>query len=143
MALLNLVGIACAIAVAVGRGDEVSGIPRTIGAIALIVILLGVGVAVFSSVTYDSAVAQQGDILVTTADNDYSDTSLEADEGTVSVFVDNTDGTTHTFTIDELDVDLEVPGGKAARVEFEAEQGSYEFYCIPHEGEMEGNLSVE
>ena len=143
LAVLNLIGVAASIAVLRGRGEDVSTLPRTLGTAALVVILLGVALAVYSSVTYDSAVAQEGDIRVVTEDNDYSDTSLEADEGTVAVYVDNNDGTTHTFTIEELDVDLEIPGGKAARVTFEAEQGSYEFICIPHEGEMEGNLAVE
>ena len=143
LAVLNLIGIGAAIAVLRGRGDDVSSAARTLATVGLVVILIGVAVAVYSSVTYDSAVAQEGDIRVVTQDNDYSDTSLQADEGTVSVFVDNNDGTTHTFTIEELDVDLEVPGGKAARVTFEAEQGNYEFICIPHEGEMEGNFSVE
>ncbi|MDQ4144729.1 MAG: cupredoxin domain-containing protein [Actinomycetota bacterium] len=143
LAVVNLVGIGAAAAVIAGRGDEPSSAARTIGAVALIVILLGFAYAAYSSATYDSAVAQEGDVRLATQDNDYSDTSIEADEGTVSVFVDNKDGTTHTFTIDELDVDLEVPGGKTARIEFEAEQGSYEFYCVPHESEMAGNISVE
>ena len=143
LAVLNLVGIGSAAAVLARRGDEPSGAARTVGAVALIVILLGIAWAAYSSVTYDNAVAQEGDIRFVTEDTDYSDTSIDADEGTVSVFVNNKDATTHTFTIDELDVDLEVPGGKAARITFEAEQGSYEFICVPHEAEMAGNLSVE
>lgn len=143
LAILNLVGLAASIAVLRGLGDQASALPRTLGTVALVVILLGVAIAVYSSVSYDSATAQEGDIRLVTADSNFSDTSLEADEGTVSVFVDNNDGTTHTFTIEELDVDLEIPGGKAARVEFEAEQGSYNFICVPHEEDMEGNLTVE
>lgn len=143
LAVVNLVGVGSAAAVIAGRGDVLTGAARTVGAVALIVILLGVALGVYASVTYDSEPAQEGDIEVVTEDTDYSDTSLEADEGTVSVFVDNNDGTTHTFTIDELDVDLEVPGGKTARIEFEAEQGSYEFYCVPHEEDMAGSLKVE
>ena len=143
LAVLNLVGVAASIAVLRGLGDEASTFPRTLGTVALVVILIGVAVAVYSSVTYDSAVAQEGDIRLVTQDTDFSDTSLQADEGTVSVYVDNNDGTTHTFTIEELDVDLEIPGGKAARVTFEAEQGSYDFICVPHEEDMQGNLTIE
>jgi plastocyanin len=143
IAILNLVGLAAAINMVRGRGDVVSSAPRTVATTAMVVILIGVALAVYSSVTYDNAVAQEGDIRLVTQDTDFSDSSLEVDEGTVGVFVDNKDGTTHTFTIEELDVDLEVPGGKTARVSFEAEQGSYEFICVPHEEDMGGNLSVE
>lgn len=54
----------------------------------------------------------------------------------------NKDGTLHTFTIDELDVDLASPGGTSARVTFEAEPGTYRFYCVPHEADMNGKLTV-
>ena len=143
LAILNLVGIAAAIAVLRGQGDVVSSAARTVASVALVVILIGVALSVYSSVTYDNAVAQEGDIRLVTQDTDFSDTSIEADEGTVGVFVDNKDGTTHTFTIEELDVDLEIPGGKTARVTFEAEQGSYDFICVPHEEDMAGNISVD
>ena len=143
LSILNLIGIASSIAVLRGQGDVVSSAARTIATVGIVVILAGVAFSVYSAVSYDSAEAQQGDIRLVTEDTDFSDTSLEADEGTVSVFVDNNDGTTHTFTIEELDVDLEIPGGKAARVTFEAEQGSYEFICTPHEEDMAGNISVE
>ena len=143
LSILNLVGIVAAIAVLRGQGDVVSGAARTVGSVALVVILVGVALAVYSSVTYDNAAAQEGDIRLVTEDTDFSDTSLEVDEGTVGVFVDNKDGTTHTFTIEELDVDLDIPAGKTARVSFEAEQGSYEFICVPHEEDMAGNLSVQ
>jgi hypothetical protein len=35
----------------------------------------------------------------------------------------------HTFTIDELDVDLEAPLGGAREVSFTAPPGTYRFYC--------------
>lgn len=45
---------------------------------------------------------------------------IEADSGEISVFVENEDTALHTFTIDELGVNLEVPGGETRRVAFEA-----------------------
>ena len=142
LAVLNLVALAAAIPVIRGRGDEVSGAARTIAGTALVVIVVGLAFAIYSSVSYDSDVAQEGDIRLTSEGTEFSDATLQADEGTVSLFLDNNDQTTHTFTIDELDVDLEVPGGKSARVTFEAERGEYTFYCVPHKEDMEGNLSV-
>ena len=56
--------------------------------------------------------------------------------------VTNLDGTRHTFTIDELGVDLSVPPNSEGRVTFTAEPGTYRFYCRPHEVDMEGSLVV-
>lgn len=80
---------------------------------------------------------------MTTQDVEFKPAAIQADEGTVSVFIDNKDMTLHTFTIENgPDVDVDIPAGKSVRVEFEAEQGEYEFYCVPHEGDMEGTLQI-
>ncbi len=139
----TIVGIVAAILVLRGRGDEVSGAPRTLGAVAALVVIVGVALSVYSSTTYDSEEAEGGDVRVVTEDIEFAPTSLSADEGTVTVFIDNKDLTLHTFTIDKLDVDVDVPAGKSTRVTFEAEQGSYDFYCVPHEGDMEGTLEIQ
>ena len=97
----------------------------------------------FATVTRENAVAQEGDLRLVAEDISFRDTSLEADAGDVSVFVDNKDGTLHTFTIDELDIDLDIPASTSSRVTFEAEPGTYEFYCVPHATDMKGTLTVE
>ena len=143
LAVLNLVGFFSAISVLRGRGDETSDAARWTASAALAVIVLGVGLAVYSTVSYDNAVAQDDDIRLVTEDIEFSDSTLDSDEGTVGVFVNNKDSVTHTFTIEELDVDLEIPGGKSARIEFEAEQGDFQYICTPHEEDMGGVLVVE
>ena len=81
---------------------------------------------------------------LSTEDGEFFPESLDAGSGEVSVFVDNADATLHTFTIEELDVHLDIPASKAARVTFEADPGTYEFICVPHEQEgMSGTLVVE
>jgi plastocyanin len=141
--IASLVGLVAAVQVIRGRGEESSGGARTLGAVAAVIFLLASAYSVYATVTYDSAEAQGGDVRLTTEDIEFKPTRIEADEGTVSVFIDNKDMTFHTFTIEgELDVSLDIPAGKAARVTFEAEQGSYEFYCIPHEGDMGGSLQI-
>ena len=52
------------------------------------------------------------------------------------------DGTRHTFTIDELGVDLSIPPESGQRVSFTAAPGTYRFYCRPHAPGMEGVLVV-
>jgi plastocyanin len=59
----------------------------------------------------------------------YSTTSLTAPKGQVTVVLTNHDLFWHTFTIDELDVDLEAPLGGTREVTFTAAAGSYRFYC--------------
>jgi hypothetical protein len=76
-------------------------------------------------------------------DPSWGGSNLSADSTEVAVFVDNDDSIRHTFSIDTLEVNLEVPGGKATRVEFIAEPGTYEFYCaVPGHEDMRGELVV-
>jgi plastocyanin len=139
--LAGLLGLVAAISVVRHRPDSGTTHSLMVGAVALFV--LGAAVSVFATVTYDNADAQEGDIRLVTKDIKFQDTTLEADAGEVSVFVDNEDSTLHTFTIDELDVDLDIPASKSARVTFEAAPGTYTFFCRPHEGDMEGTLVVK
>ena len=137
-----LVGVIAAIAILRGRSG-VSRTARSIGLAAIVLFLVGTLVSVFATVTREDAVAQEGDLRLVAEDISFRDTSLEADAGDVSVFVDNKDGTLHTFTIDELDIDLDIPASTSSRVTFEAEPGTYEFYCVPHATDMKGTLTVE
>lgn len=137
-----LVGIVAAIAVLRRRDATPSRAPRTLGMVGLAVTLLALVVGVIAAVTFEGALAEEGDITLVAEDIEFDQESLEAESGTVGVFVDNKDATLHTFTIDELDVNLSIPAGSADRVEFEAEPGSYTFYCIPHEEDMKGTLEV-
>jgi plastocyanin len=136
-----LVGLVAAIAVVRGRLGP-SPAARSIGLGALGLFVVATAVSVVATVTHDDAVAQEGDVQLVTSDIQFEDTSLAADSGEISVFVDNQDATLHTFTIDELDVDLDIPAASAGRVTFEAEPGRYQFYCVPHEATMKGTLTV-
>ena len=141
--LAAVAGIVAAVAVVRGRlGAAPAARSIALGGAALFVV--ATAFSVFAAATYDDAVAQEGDIELVTKDSEFDQTSIEAGGGQISVFVDNQDATLHTFTIDELDVDLDIPASKSARVTFDADPGTYEFYCVPHEGEgMEGTLRVQ
>jgi plastocyanin len=113
----------------------------SLGTVGLIVGLGVVGGA--ATMTYESDSAQSGDIALAASNVEFEPANLRADSGEVAVFVDNVDSFRHTFSIDALEVDLELPGGKAARVEFSAEPGTYEFYCaVPGHEDMRGELVV-
>lgn len=139
--LASIAGIVAGIAVL--RRVTSSDAPKKLGLALVGLFVLAAIFSVISTVGYENATAQEGDIELATEEFEFSDTSLEAGSGEVSVFIDNADGTLHTFTIDELDVNLNIPASSAARVTFEAEPGTYEFYCAPHKEDMEGTLTVE
>lgn len=147
--ILNLAGllagvVAIVAAIAVIRGSMgVSAAPRSIGRAAVAIFVVGTAFSIFSTVTYDSATAQEGDLTLVTKDLEFSEESLDAGAGQVAVFVDNEDQTLHTFTIEELDVSLDIPASKSARVTFDAEPGEYEFFCEPHKEDMKGTLVIE
>ena len=137
-----VVGLIAAIAVIRGRTGP-SSFPRSLGVGAVGLFVVGAAFSVVATMTYDDAVAKEGDVQLVTKDIEFQDTSLEAGAGEISVFVKNEDATLHTFTIDELDVSLNIPASKSARITFDAEPGTYKFYCIPHEGDMEGTLTIK
>ena len=139
--LAGLLGIVAAIAVL--RRATATDTPRKLATAGVVLFVIGAIFSVVATLGYEDATAQEGDIELVTEDIEFSETSLDASSGEVGVFVDNKDATLHTFTIDELDVNLDIPASKSARITFEAEPGTYEFYCVPHEGDMEGTLTVE
>ena len=140
--LAALVGIVAAIAVLRGLVDTAPA-ARSLGIAAAAVFVVASAYSVYATATFDNAVAQEGDVELVAQDVEFEPTSLQAEGGQVSVFVDNEDQTLHTFTIDELDVDLDIPAAKSARVTFDAEPGEYEFFCVPHKEDMKGTLTVE
>ena len=80
----------------------------------------------------------------------FDQTELHAHVGeTVALRLENSDNTTHTFTVDELGVDVPIVPGDANVALFRPTQpGTYTFYCKPHydpttgQG-MHGTLVVE
>lgn len=75
----------------------------------------------------------------------FSEAELSARAGMVTVAVENRDLFWHTFTIEELGVDLRVPVSAEMTVTFDAPPGEYRFVCaIPGHADagMEGTLKV-
>lgn len=141
-ALATLIAAVGAI-VARRTGSTAGGGPRivqaaAVGATAVLLVVAAIGVG-------GETRALAGDIEVVTENTKFSDETLEADGGQVGVIVSNRDLFWHTFTIKELDVNVNVPVGAERRVDFEAEPGTYEFICaIPGHAQagMEGTLTV-
>lgn len=114
------------------------------GLVAAVVVIGALGVGLYATLTVEDDSPQEGDLALATDGTDWVPDTLTADEaGEVAVFVQNQDPYRHTFTIDDLDVDVEVPAGTDRRVAFTAESGTYEFVCtVPGHEDMTGTLTV-
>jgi plastocyanin len=140
--VLLLVLLAGAIAVIRSAGPGPSPAARSVGFAALVLIGLSVAAGAAARITHESAVAQPGDIEITTENIEFSHQHINADAGEITVFVENKDTTLHTFTIEELGVDLQIPSNSAERITFDAPPGTYDFECSPHRDVMKGTLEV-
>ena len=89
--------------------------------------------------------ARTGDVRVEMRNTAFLQTALNVHDGSISVAVANHDLFWHTFTIDALHVNVDVPIGANRRVTFNAPAGTYEFYCrVPghRSAGMHGTLIV-
>ena len=102
----------------------------------LVLVALGVGLA--------ATLSQEGDLAVVADDDEWVPAALTArGAGEVAVYVTNADLRRHTFTIDELDVSVELPADTSRRVTFDAPAGDYEFRStVPGQGDMTATLTV-
>ena len=142
--LATLIGVVAAIpSFRQGRDpDSPSSSAKRVGVAATGLFAAAVVVSVVAFTGIESIPARADDIQIVTSDLRFEPAAIEADGGTISVHVTNRDSTRHTFTVDELGVDLSIPPDSAQRVTFMAEAGTYRFYCRPHAPGMEGHLIV-
>ena len=122
--------------------DVVSRPARALAVVAGAMVVAAAVVAIVAFAGIKSVPARGGDIRVITEDLEFLPADINTDGGNVSVHVTNRDSTRHTFTIDALGVDLNIPPGSTQRDSFAADPGTYRFYCRPHAPDMEGELIV-
>lgn len=62
----------------------------------------------------------------------------------VTVEFTNNGGVTHSFTVPDLDLEVEAGNGEDASVEFTVpnQAGSYDFFCRYHPDDMAGTISI-
>src|ERR671919_1765072 len=79
-------------------------------------------------------------IEITAANFAFDPTTIEAHPGQeIEVTLANEDDAEHSFTITDLDVEVEAAGGESADVSFSApDSGSVEFFCKYHPEQMTG-----
>lgn len=115
--------------------------PRSVALGAVALVLVSLGVAVAAGIGYSAPSAQPGDVRLVASNIKFSHTTLQTKAGSISVFVINRDTVLHTFTIDRLKVNLNIPANSAGRVTFTGAAGNYRYMCTLH-SDMHGTLVV-
>jgi plastocyanin len=84
-------------------------------------------------------------ITITAQDFAFSESEIAVEAGAeIELTLENGDDAPHTFTSDDLGVDVEADGGAEASTTFTApdEDGSFEFHCEIHPDQMTGTVVV-
>ncbi len=139
--LIGAVGIIGSGALALARPGEPARIwLRILAGTELLTILVAVALLSAPAPAADGALLLRADNLA------FSQSTLTVAGDSVSLTLSNDDLFWHTFTIDDLGIDVAVPVGARRSIEFQADPGRYTFYCkIPGHPEagMVGLLVVE
>jgi plastocyanin len=142
----SLAGFIGAVAALVHLRDPAAGRAAAgpTGVIAVLFIFISLGL-VWAMTDAEPQVVPEGAVEVRTTNVAFVPDTLRAGGGRVTVAVRNRDLFWHTFTIDALGVDIRAPVGGVRSASFEAEPGTYDFYCrIPGHATlgMRGRLTV-
>jgi plastocyanin len=118
--------------------------PRALARVGLAVVVIAALVGLVATLGHEEDIPQEADLRLTAKNIQFFPGELSVPAGQIGVFVENEDLFRHTFAIEELDVEVELPAGRNVRVSFSAEPSSYEFKCsVPGHEQMEGTLTVE
>ena len=92
----------------------------------------------------DTSSADALPVTVTASDFKFSPDSMEGHAThTIEVTLVNEGDVAHSFSIDDMDVDIEAAGGQEVTATFTPEEtGTFEYYCKYHPDQMTGKLKV-
>jgi plastocyanin len=114
------------------------------GILAVVFVVASLGL-VWAMTDAEAQVVPEGATQIETINVAFVPETFQAASGQVTVAVRNRDLFWHTFTIDALGVDVRAPVGRLRAATFEAQPGTYSFYCrIPGHTAlgMRGTLTV-
>lgn len=98
--------------------------------------LVGCGSSSSSSATTGNTVD------ITAANISFSTTDIKIPAGDVTFVVNNTDKVEHNLTIENGNVNKDVPGGKTVKTKATLKAGTYAFHCEYHPDAMKGTITV-
>lgn len=117
-----------------------------LGVVAIIVVL-GVISAVLTAADFGgvSAAEEEGATIVTARKTLFDVESISArPNSTTKIVVKNKDPFQHTFTVDDLDIDVKVGPGAEKLINLSAPAGAYEYRCrITGHEDMKGTVTVQ
>lgn len=117
---------------------------RPVAVSAVVLFVAGTAASVVAAANTDSDEALADDVVVVAERIAWEPGEITLTAADGGVWVDNRDGIRHTFTVEELGIDLDVPGLKTRRVDVDAAPGTYEIICeVPGHESMTGTLVVE
>lgn len=130
--------------------EPVDGEKRGLRIVMTVVIALAVVSAVMTFLGKDSVNEADADEVVVLEDFEFPADEMSLAAGS-TVLVRNSDPVLHTFTIEELDIDVVLGPGDEELVEIPAEAGEYILFCQPHTGtpedpgesDMAASLTIE
>jgi plastocyanin len=111
----------------VAVGGERTAIRVVLGIVIVLAVISG-GLTLAGASDVDESAA---DVEVVLGDFEFDKEQYTFEPGT-TVLVRNDDPFLHTFTVDELDIDVALSPASEELVEIPAEPGSYVLYCRPH-----------
>ncbi len=143
----GVAGTAIPLAIVIGaigtlrRWEARSGLMAWRGLIG--VIAVGAVVSMIATAATTSDVAVEGDIEILAERVEFPEV-VEVEAGATALFIDNRDPFRHTFTIEELGIDVELPASTARRVVVpDLAPGTYTFVCaVTGHEKMTGELVV-
>lgn len=139
--LIAVVSTIPAFRAALGR-DSDSRFPKVAAGVAVVLVAAAVAGSLAARQMVTSDARGSGSIAVTQENFAFGPRTISAQSGEVTLFVTNNDSSRHTFTVDELGVDVSIAPGQSRVIRFDAEAGSFRFYCKPHDPGMDGELIV-
>jgi plastocyanin len=88
--------------------------------------------------------AESGPVTLEADDFYFEPAQLTAEPGQLlTVKVQNNGAAEHTFTVNGLGIDEEIPAGKEKDIEVTStETGEFEFYCRYHHSNMTGTITI-
>jgi plastocyanin len=128
--------------VARGRQSN-SRLPRVAAAVAVVLVAAAAAGSFATKRMVTSDAPGIGGIALTQENFAFGPETITAQSGEVSLHVTNNDSSRHTFTVDELGVDVSIAPGQSRLIRFDADPGSYRFYCMPHDPGMDGDLIIQ
>ena len=144
-AVALIAGLAGAVALVAVLRRAPGGPAGIVGVVAVVALVGAVGIAVVQSGGQDDDVKQDGDFGMFAQDIEFKPDVLTSPAGDIGIFIGNDDLVRHNFSIDELDVDEELPSKAYVRIALDdVEPGTYTYYCnIEGHEDMKGTLTVQ